>query len=148
MHETELEREINFLRLTFQIAPTAAASAPREAASWWLVQEDTFALIARSAIILALGKYPQAVTSPRAVEKMLVENYPIPRRAASRRGFGNFWNHPRDGFVSTLRRPTTHNPSASTRRLAFLCSPPSSCAPYILNRVLLPELLAGAQQQQ
>ena len=74
--------------------PTAAgctaASAPREAASWWLVQEDTFALIARSAIILALGKYPQAVTLLRAVEKMLVENYPIPRRAASRRGFGNF----------------------------------------------------------
>ena len=100
MHETELEREINFLRLTFQIAPTAAASAPREAASWWLVQEDTFALIARSAIILALGKYPQAVTSPRAVEKMLVENYPIPRRAASRRGAGNFCIHTRGGVKS------------------------------------------------
>ena len=51
-------------------------------------------------LILALGKYPQAMTSPRAVEKMLVENYPIPSPAACIRGAGNFCNHPSGGLLS------------------------------------------------
>lgn len=77
----------------------AFSNSERETASWWPLQESADLQIARAATILALGKHPQAVTSLRAVEKMLVENYPIPRQAASRCGAGNFWHHPRDGFV-------------------------------------------------
>ena len=52
--------------------------------------------------ILALGEYPQAMTFLRAVEKMLVENYPIPCLAfVVRRGPGNFWNHLMVVFLKT-----------------------------------------------
>ena len=53
-------------------------------------------------VILALGEYPQAMTFLRAVEKMLVENYPIPCLAfVVRRGPGNFWNHLMVAFFKT-----------------------------------------------